>query len=900
MVYSRLTAPSCRRALCAATLVAISLLSIAPPAWSQPRTASLAVTVVDQTGAVIGGATVTITGTDDVTKTAGTAAVMTSNEGIANLPNLVPGRYTIEAQFTGFEPRVLANVALRPGNNKQVALLTVAGLKDSVTVARDRQEAAVDPRGPSFGTQLTRDQIEALSDDPAILRQQLEEMAGPGAVFKVDSFEGGALPAKAQIRSIRISRDQFAAENHAAGGTSIEIITQPGLGPIRYNAGARFRGGAMSGRSPFTSTKGPEQQRNFYFGLNGTLIPEKSSFSIFAFGTDSYETPNINIVDGSGTRSEPLPLRTPRDNINVNAQLDYALTLDHTLRFGYSSNLSDAENLGVGDYDEEQRAYSTENYVHNIRAQHFGPLGRRAFTRSRLQVRWSDSDSRSAFELPTVRVNDAFTRGGAQVGGGQRSFGFNFGSDLDYVRSIHSLRTGILVDGGTVRADDTSNYLGTYTFESLAAYEAGRPRSYTRRIGDPLIRYETVQAAVYLQDDIKIRRNLTVSAGGRYEAQSHVEDFGSLMPRVGFTWAPFRTGTTVVRSSWGVFHDWLQGSTYEQTLRVDGFRQRELDIRDPSYPQIPPVDEIGVTLPVSRYVLSDGLELPRTTRISAGVDQRIPKAKLQMSAVYAYLRGADQYRGNNLNAPVLGVRPDPAFGNVIEVVADGRSRQHQLQTALTMNPGALLPVPSSAPRINWKRTTLFVNYTFGVHDNHADGPFSVPANGGRLASEWGPSSTDVRHRFNTSLNNQIVRNLLVSLNLNVNTGNAYSIRTGRDDNADFVFNDRPGNLGRNTERGATQWSLNPLIGYVFSFGRNISNLPPGIAVIGGGAGGAPTVQTVNQPANRYRLQLFLQAQNITNHANYTNYSGTMTSPFFRQPTNVLGTRKIDIGMSLTF
>jgi len=158
----------------------------------------------------------------------------------------------------------------------------------------------------------------------------------------------------------------------------------------------------------------------------------------------------------------------------------------------------------------------------------------------------------------------------------------------------------------------------------------------------------------------------------------------------------------------------------------------------------------------------------------------------------------------------------------------------------------------------------------------------------------------VRHRFNASLNNQIVRDLLIALNLNVNTGNAYSIRTGRDDNADFVFNDRPGNLGRNTERGAVQWSFNPLIGYVFAFGRNISNLPPGIAVIGGGAGGAPTVQTVNQPANRYRLQLFLQAQNITNHANYIGYSGTMTSPFFRQPTNVLGTRKIDMGMSLTF
>ena len=613
----------------------------------------------------------------------------------------------------------------------------------------------------------------------------------------------------------------------------------------------------------------------------------------------TYETPNINIVDGTGTRSEPMPLRTPRDNVNVSAQLDYALTLDHTLRFGYNSNLSDAENLGVGDYDEEQRAYSTENRVHNIRAQHFGPLGRRAFTRSRLQVRWSDSESHSAFELPTIRVNDAFTRGGAQVSGGQRSFGFNFGSDLDYVRSIHSLRTGIVVDGGSVRADDTSNYLGTYTFESLDAYLAGRPRSYTRRIGDPRIRYETVQAAVYLQDDIKIRRNFTVSAGGRYEAQTHVRDYGSVMPRVGFTWAPFRSGTTVVRSSWGIFYDWLQGSTYEQTLRVDGFRQRELDIRDPSYPQVPALDEIGFTLPVSRYLLSDGLQLPRTNRLSAGIDQRFPRAMVQLSAVYAYLRGSDQYRGNNLNAPVAGVRPDPTFGNVIEVLSDGRSRQHQLQTALTVRPGALLPLPPSAPRLNWKRTTLFVNYQLGVQDNNADGPFSIPATG-RLAEEWGPAAGDVRHRFNASLNNQILRNFLVALNLNVNTATPYSIRTGGDENGDFVFNDRPVGLGRNTERGAVQWSLNPFLAYVFTFGRNISNLPPGIAVIGGGAGGAPTVQTVNQPANRYRLQLFLQSQNLTNRANYMGYSGTMTSPFFRKPTNVQGTRKIDIGMQLTF
>ena len=74
----------------------------------------------------------------------------------------------------------------------------------------------------SFGTTLTREQIDALSDDPVQLQQQLQDVAGPGAVIRVDGFEGSPLPAKAQIRSIRISRDLFAAEFHNAGGVSIE------------------------------------------------------------------------------------------------------------------------------------------------------------------------------------------------------------------------------------------------------------------------------------------------------------------------------------------------------------------------------------------------------------------------------------------------------------------------------------------------------------------------------------------------------------------------------------------------------------------------------------------------------------------------------------------------------
>ena len=80
------------------------------------------------------------------------------------------------------------------------------------------------------------------------------------------------------------------------------------------------------------------------------------------------------------------------------------------------------------------------------------------------------------------------------MAGGQHAWTVNVGSDLDYVRGNHSFRTGVNFDGGRLRSDDATNYLGTYTFESLDAFDEGRPRSYTRRIGDPNISFATLLA----------------------------------------------------------------------------------------------------------------------------------------------------------------------------------------------------------------------------------------------------------------------------------------------------------------------------------------------------------------------------------------------------------------------
>ena len=230
-----------------------------------------------------------------------------------------------------------------------------------------------------------------------------------------------------------------------------------------------------------------------------------------------------------------------------------------------------------------------------------------------------------------------------------------------------------------------------------------------------------------------MRKNLTLSPGVRYEAQTHVSDYNNLGPRFGVTWAPFASGATTLRGSAGIFYDWLPTTTYEQSLRVDGVRQQELNIVNPAFPD---PGNLGVVPPVNRYLLGSAFRAPRTTRFSAGIEQGLGKV-VRVVTTYSYQRGSELSRGLNLNPLIDGVRSDPAFANIVEVVSDAASRQHQLQVDANINPGALLPA-FNGPLVSWKRATVFVNYTLATLRNNTDGPFVLPATGD-LAAEWGPA-----------------------------------------------------------------------------------------------------------------------------------------------------------------
>ena len=900
--------------------VLVALLAMGPSA-QQARDARAQITVVDQMGGVIPNAKVTI---------AAAEPVVTNDKGVATFTGLTPGKLSITAEFPGFETRTLKDVTFKAGDNKHVVVLPIQGLQDSVTVSRDAREAASDRRA-TFGTAMTREQIEALSDDPDEMAQQLQDIAGGNAVIRVDSFEGSRLPPKSAIKAIHITRDAFAAENHFAGGLFIDIITQPGIGPLRTSMNFRLRDGSMSGKPPAEfaeqQAKGPEQQQTYGGSLSGSLIKQKASFSINVNGGTSYDTPYYYYYTPDGELVNDLAPRRPRDNVFVFGMFDYAITRDQTLRVHYSSERFTSKNIGIGGWDLLERGYSSEDRNHSIRIQEAGPLGRRFFINTRANINITKSQNRSLFEGQTIRVIDGFTAGGQQRAGGVRSRTLNLQSDLDYVRGIHSWRTGVAIDGGSYRSNDASNYYGTYTFESLAQFRLGLPRSYTIRVGDPNIRYNNVQAAWYFQDDIRVRKNLTLSPGIRYEAQTHLSDYNNFGPRFGATWSPGPSGKMTLRGSVGVFYDWLPSSIYEQTLRVDGQRQREVNVLEPSFP-LPPDPSLGASAPTNKYMLGRGLEMQQNFRVSAGIQRQLTKM-LSFNATYAHTRGANLMRGLNLNQPVNEVRPDPTLANVVEVTGDARSRQHSLNIGTSINfnaggsgpagggpmmmgPGVMVMVAGGAPppppppgarptpanaRWNWRRMSLFTNVTLGRMQNNTDGAFSMPATG-RIEDDWGYANGDARARFHAGWSSQQLRNLNVNLNVNASTATPYTIRTGVDTNRDLLFTDRPEGVARNTERGSGQWTMNANVSYGWQFGKPVERA--GGVQLRGDAGGISATQGASTTAGRYRLSLNANIQNLTNHHNLMGYSGVLTSRSFGQPTGFTGTRKIDFGLGLSF
>ena len=206
-----------------------------------------------------------------------------------------------------------------------------------------------------------------------------------------------------------------------------------------------------------------------------------------------------------------------------------------------------------------------------------------------------------------------------------------------------------------------------------------------------------------------------------------------------------------------------------------------------------------------------------------------------------------------------------------------------------------------------RRTFMFANYSWNRQRNDADGPFSLPANSYDLAAEWGPAGGIPRHIASAVMNTNLVTNLRLAMSTSARSGAPYNITTGRDDNGDTVFNDRPAGTGRNSARSAKSFDVAARLTYAFGFGQRQPSAggPVGqtliIRGVGAGAGDLLSGMGGGGAENkRLRIELFVSASNVFNNVNPLGYSGVMTSPFFGRATGAGPARKLDVGMKVGF
>ena len=118
--------------------------------------------------------------------------------------------------------------------------------------------------------------LDALSDDPDELQNELTALAGPaagpnGAQIFIDGFTGGQLPPKSSIREIRINQNPFSAQYDKLGYGRIEILTKPGTDKLHGSFVIMGNDSAFNSLNPFVS-KEPPYYSTFMMGNAGGAL----------------------------------------------------------------------------------------------------------------------------------------------------------------------------------------------------------------------------------------------------------------------------------------------------------------------------------------------------------------------------------------------------------------------------------------------------------------------------------------------------------------------------------------------------------------------------------------------------------------------------------------------------
>jgi hypothetical protein len=860
----------------------LALLMIAAPAAAQTNAGAqtnaqnaseLRLVIVDETGAGIPAATVT------VTPAAGEPITfMGDDRGRAISPALAPGQVTIVVDYPGFEP-VSMPLTLRRGAVNQTITLKIAGLTDEVVVNDTTTDIT---QNTAATTQLSQAEIDALPDNEEDLRAYLEQLAGPGgATFLMNGFRGGRLPTREEIRAIRIRQNSFAADAHESGRSSIEIVTRPST-ELGGNLNFGFKGDNWNARNALAKVETPEGEKNAQVGVRGPIVKGRTAFRFNGQANNSFASNTIIARDEQTLEPLGTQARALNERQNFNVALEHSLTGSQSLYVEFQGQQQHSTNNGVGGFNLPERATTRDTDSQNARFRVQGVIGKTMLHETRFELNRNYNEISSVTEAPAIIIQDFRSTGGAGQSNHRTTGTWEFADNLDFsVGRRHQMRVGLLVESGLYDTFDEQNKHGTWTYRDIDMFRANKPLQFTRRIGTVDTSFRQYQFGVYFQDDWRVNNKFTIGYGVRNEMQSHISDKLNIMPRVGFTWTVARN--TAVRGGYGIYYDWYDASLYDTTLRLNGISQTDETVR---YEYDADGNQIGTPQVLSggRTQAAADLDMPLQHQVSLGVERQL-RPNWSVGVTYQMQRGINVFRARDINTPVNGVRPN-GTGIITQFDSDGKSETDRVSFQ------SRVQIPSL-------RGFFQVSYNLG-RSNGYGGATSLPMDSLNPNLDWGPTGQDIRHQFQVGGQLPLVFGVRMQAQLNAQSGPAYNITTGVDTNRDGVLNDRPDGVTRNAGRGEGYWNVQQLrLMRQFSFGSR-GQAAPRNQQQGGGNRGGGNAGNFNQNA-RYSVEMFVNAQNPLNRVIPTGYSGNLSVPStFGLPTNVQQARRVNFGMSLRF
>jgi hypothetical protein len=805
-------------------------------------------TIVDPDGELIPGAKITFT----PNKGSAARQVTSGSDGTYSI-NAAPGTYTVVVTMPGFSTYSALNFKVLPAAGQTLDVKMAVGQDVVVNVDDTAAQLSVDPDNNASATIITGKDLDALSDDPDDLAAELSALAGPaagpnGGTIYIDGFTGGQLPPKASIREIRINQNPFSAQYDKPGFGRVEVFTKPGTDSYHGSASLNGNDNIFNTGSPIVKSNVP--QPGYYTLLGyGQLSGPLTKTSSFTFGAQFRSIHDNVIVDpqalysltanpgvacapaqtaGCSTLVSPngyvASISSPQTRYDLSPRVDFALGSKNTVTARYRFEHATLNNQGFQGNTLPTAAYTGTQSEQDVQTSLNTTISSKVINEIHFEWQRSATGDTPLNATPFVSVSGSFATGGSSVG--LTSDVTNHFEYQDYM-SI-ALKKNFIRLGGRVRTTyDTNttnaNANGSFSFLSTTTCPVTTPPTTTctsttpgatnttalqnyingtaSQFGitvynQPTVHVTSVDAGLYAEDDWKLKPNVTLSFGARYETQNFVGDHADFAPRVAIAYGVGKKKTggpaVVLRGGFGLFYDRLQIGQQENTVQDNGTNQVPYLVSNPTLSATcsPTVAGQQSATGCSQNATTGHLTTqdvqtaanfgrayrsPYQEQANAGLDYS-PFKNATVSFNYQHVVGIHQLLDANLNANNDVNNNTGAIKDIY--LTEGYYRQNQLITNFNYRGSA-----------KWSLSSYYV-VNFDTKSDTA-GASSQPTNPYNIGADYGRASFATRNTlflFGTfSLPHLVTLSPLVS----ARSGQPVNITTGGDNFGYLTNNTRP-------------------------------------------------------------------------------------------------------------